>query len=160
MNVRFEDRLELAAVGTAVSCARAFVWATLQGWGASHVLDDALVITSELVTSAVQATGITAPNPAWSELASLSLLTVRLAGLDASIIIEVGDASPGHLAARRAAADDEHGGGPGVASSSGSYPCRGGTVVWAELPARPGAAEWEGADLRTLKRVKEGLQGL
>jgi anti-sigma regulatory factor (Ser/Thr protein kinase) len=126
MNVRFEDQLELAAVATAVSCARAFVRATLRGRGASHVLDDALIVASELVTSAVKATGITEPSPAWSALASLSLLTVRLVGLDASLVIEVRDASPEDLAARQVSADEEHGRGLSVveqlASSSGSYP--------------------------------------
>ena len=89
MIAHLEDQLQLAATATAVSCARVFVQATLPRWGASRTLDDALLVTSELVTNAVKATGITEPNPVWSQLASLSLLTVRLIGLDASVLTEV-----------------------------------------------------------------------
>ncbi|MFJ6941154.1 SpoIIE family protein phosphatase [Streptomyces sp. NPDC101132] len=40
-------------VGRSVATARAFVRDTLQGWGFSDIVDDAVVLTSELVTNAV-----------------------------------------------------------------------------------------------------------
>ncbi|MGI5357829.1 SpoIIE family protein phosphatase [Streptomyces sp. CA-252508] len=40
-------------VGRSVATARAFVRDTLQGWGYTDVVDDAVVLTSELVTNAV-----------------------------------------------------------------------------------------------------------
>lgn len=40
-------------VGRSVATARAFVRDTLQGWGYSDVVDDAVVLTSELVTNAI-----------------------------------------------------------------------------------------------------------
>ncbi|WP_329023897.1 SpoIIE family protein phosphatase [Streptomyces sp. NBC_00690] len=40
-------------VGRSVATARAFVRDTLQGWGHSEVVDDAVVLTSELVTNAI-----------------------------------------------------------------------------------------------------------
>lgn len=40
-------------VGRSVAAARAFVRDTLQGWGHGEVVDDAVVLTSELVTNAV-----------------------------------------------------------------------------------------------------------
>ncbi|MFI9582877.1 SpoIIE family protein phosphatase [Streptomyces sp. NPDC052236] len=40
-------------VGRSVATARSFVRDTLQGWGYSDVVDDAVVLTSELVTNAV-----------------------------------------------------------------------------------------------------------
>ncbi|MEU8893720.1 SpoIIE family protein phosphatase [Streptomyces sp. NPDC048442] len=40
-------------VGRSVATARAFVRDTLQGWGHSELVDDAVVLTSELVTNAV-----------------------------------------------------------------------------------------------------------
>ncbi|TXS57212.1 SpoIIE family protein phosphatase [Streptomyces sp. t39] len=40
-------------VGRSVAAARAFVRDTLQGWGYADVVDDAVVLTSELVTNAV-----------------------------------------------------------------------------------------------------------
>lgn len=39
--------------GRSVAAARAFVRDTLQGWGFADIVDDAVVLTSELVTNAV-----------------------------------------------------------------------------------------------------------
>ncbi|MFJ4918252.1 SpoIIE family protein phosphatase [Streptomyces sp. NPDC088725] len=47
-------------VGRSVATARAFVRDTLQGWGFSDVVDDAVVLTSELVTNAVIHAGTSA----------------------------------------------------------------------------------------------------
>ncbi|MBT2401682.1 SpoIIE family protein phosphatase [Streptomyces sp. ISL-100] len=47
-------------VGRSVATARAFVRDTLQGWGYSDIVDDAVVLTSELVTNAVVHAGTTA----------------------------------------------------------------------------------------------------
>lgn len=48
------------AVGRSVATARAFVRDTLQGWGFSDIVDDAVVLTSELVTNAVVHAGTAA----------------------------------------------------------------------------------------------------
>ncbi|WP_330173310.1 SpoIIE family protein phosphatase [Streptomyces sp. NBC_01498] len=47
-------------VGRSVATARAFVRDTLQGWGHADVVDDAVVLTSELVTNAVIHAGTSA----------------------------------------------------------------------------------------------------
>ncbi|MCX4819769.1 SpoIIE family protein phosphatase [Streptomyces sp. NBC_01142] len=47
-------------VGRSVAIARAFVRDTLHGWGFSDVVDDAVVLTSELVTNAVVHAGTSA----------------------------------------------------------------------------------------------------
>lgn len=47
-------------VGRSVAAARAFVRDTLQGWGFTDVVDDAVVLTSELVTNAVVHAGTAA----------------------------------------------------------------------------------------------------
>ncbi|MCK7626101.1 SpoIIE family protein phosphatase [Streptomyces sp. RS10V-4] len=47
-------------VGRSVATARAFVRDTLQGWGHSDIVDDAVVLTSELVTNAVVHAGTAA----------------------------------------------------------------------------------------------------
>ncbi|MDX3852031.1 SpoIIE family protein phosphatase [Streptomyces sp. AK02-01A] len=47
-------------VGRSVATARAFVRDTLQGWGYSDIVDDAVVLTSELVTNAVIHAGTSA----------------------------------------------------------------------------------------------------
>lgn len=46
--------------GRSVATARGFVRDTLQGWGLADVIDDAVVLTSELVTNAVVHAGTTA----------------------------------------------------------------------------------------------------
>ncbi|MEO3975477.1 SpoIIE family protein phosphatase [Streptomyces sp. CAU 1734] len=67
-------------VGRSVATARAFVRDTLQGWGYSEVVDDAVVLTSELVTNAVIHAGTSA-----------DVLCLRLGD---SVRIEVGDRYP------------------------------------------------------------------
>jgi PAS domain S-box-containing protein len=47
-------------VGRSVATARGFVRDTLQGWGLSELIEDAVVLTSELVTNAVVHAGTTA----------------------------------------------------------------------------------------------------
>ncbi|MET9349134.1 SpoIIE family protein phosphatase [Streptomyces termitum] len=47
-------------VGRSVAAARAFVRDTLQGWGHAELVDDAVVLTSELVTNAVVHAGTAA----------------------------------------------------------------------------------------------------
>ncbi len=47
-------------VGRSVATARAFVRDTLQGWGYADIVDDAVVLTSELVTNAVVHAGTAA----------------------------------------------------------------------------------------------------
>lgn len=182
--IRVQDRLTLAAMLSAVSCSRMFVKLTLTKWGAVRILDDALLIVSELVTNAVKATGITDPEPNWSALQQLNIVTVRIVGLEDSIVFEVWDASPEEPTVKEAALDDEGGRGldlvEHLAKRWGSYPHRGGKVVWAELPVHtttPGglprrrrssgskqqpAGEEEPPvpDPKLLKRVLVGLQAL
>lgn len=135
------DQLDLAAVPTAVPCARAFVTITLDKWGASTAVDDALRAVSELVTSAVRATGITDPYPDWSELDHLNLISVCLLRMEASIVIEVWDSDPASPILETPHPDAE--GEPGLfAPKSPSkrwqyfHPHSGGKVVWCELEIR------------------------
>nr|WP_313896716.1 SpoIIE family protein phosphatase [Streptomyces sp. GC420] len=67
-------------VGRSVATARAFVRDTLQGWGFPDIVDDAVVLTSELVTNAVVHAGTNA-----------DVLCLRT---DAGVRIEVADRYP------------------------------------------------------------------
>ncbi|KUN90920.1 PAS domain S-box protein [Streptomyces resistomycificus] len=67
-------------VGRSVASARAFVRDTLQGWGYADIVDDAVVLTSELVTNAVVHAGTSA-----------DVLCLRS---DDGVRIEVGDHYP------------------------------------------------------------------
>lgn len=67
-------------VGRSVATARSFVRDTLQGWGFADIVDDAVVLTSELVTNAVVHAGTSA-----------DVLCLRS---DEGVRIEVGDRYP------------------------------------------------------------------
>jgi len=183
---RFSDQINLAAVHSAVTCSRLFTAYTLDLWGASSVVDDALLVVAELVAGAVRATGVVDIRPRWSEIDQLNLINVRLLCLEVCIVIEVWDVDPAEPVLPR----DELDAGDGrhlqlvdaVASRWGSYPAPRGKVVWAELPIsvqtagslplrrtqylppRPSAGDIERQpsfpDLALLRRVRDGLQGL
>ncbi|MFC9604753.1 ATP-binding protein [Streptomyces niveus] len=151
-----EDRLVLVAVPEAVRRARGFVVTRLRSWGAMGVLDDTLLVASELVTNAARAAGLVA-------------LQLRIAG--PSLYVEVWDDVPGVPEVRHLVADAE--GGRGLllveALTTRWGVCRpraGGKVVWAELPLpadalppAPEAAAEELADAVLLERVLDALRG-
>ncbi|WP_407703573.1 GAF domain-containing protein, partial [Streptomyces triticagri] len=86
-------------VGRSVATARGFVRDTLQGWGYGDIVDDAVVLTSELVTNAVVHAGTTA-----------DVLCLRS---EDGVRIEVGDRYPEReipLQPTRLAAPDREGG--------------------------------------------------
>jgi hypothetical protein len=140
--VRVSDRLDLAAVLTAVSCSRAFAKLTLDTWGASSIVDDTPLVFSAIVHNPPKATGVTTPHPAWTELDEPQCVTVRLVGLDESIVIEVWDVDPHLPAESQAELDAESGRGlwlvAELTAKWGSYPVARGKVVWGELPVSTG----------------------
>lgn len=88
-------------VGRSVASARAFVRDTLQGWGFPDIIDDAVVLTSELVTNAVVHAGTSA-----------DVLCMRT---DAGVRVEVADHYPDRelplqSSARRLGGVDREGG--------------------------------------------------
>ncbi|WP_326699867.1 ATP-binding protein [Streptomyces sp. NBC_01754] len=110
---------------------------TLSTWQASGIEDDALLITSELVTNAVTTTErLTAQAPC-GERARLSLITTRVIGLHDSVIIEVVDVSAECPVLGRLRSDAEGGRGlylvQQLSTRWGSYPAEAGKVMWAEL---------------------------
>ncbi|MFF0261577.1 ATP-binding protein [Streptomyces microflavus] len=134
----FMDQLNLAAVGSAVSVSRHFIRLTLSKWHARSIEGDAALVVSELVTNAVKVTGVLDRQPTWVELETLSLVTVRLIGLDTSVVIEVWDVSQKMPVLRKP--DDDTEGGRGLllveetAKDWGSYRTPRGKLVWAEIP--------------------------
>jgi hypothetical protein len=93
------------------------------------------------VTNSVKATGVTTPDPNWAELGALNLISVRLLGLEQSIVIEVWDVDPRKPVTQDVDFNAESGRGlflvEAVTSRWGSRPVWPGKVVWAELPVRP-----------------------
>jgi anti-sigma regulatory factor (Ser/Thr protein kinase) len=126
-------------VVTAIGCARAYVTSTVTAWGLKRLRNDAALLTSELVTNAVRATGITDPVPRWSDPDHLALIRLRLIVVDASLIIEVWDreARPPVLLDTPGSEEESGRGLLIVARLSKQWnyygPGEGGKWVWAEL---------------------------
>lgn len=91
---RFSDELKLVALSNAIGCARIFVQYTLANWKASpFVVGDAHVITHELVTKAVDDTGVPEDQNTWSKVEKINYIVVRLLGFSRHIIVEVWDSA-------------------------------------------------------------------
>ena len=63
----------------------------LNRWGLAALAEDAELVVSELVTNAVQASGVTDPEAAWGDLGSPATIQVRVLMYQAGIVIEVWD---------------------------------------------------------------------
>jgi hypothetical protein len=132
------ERLTLAALPTAISCAELFVSYELQRWNLppEHI-ERAVSLAVELVSNAVETTGITEWHPLYSEVYdSLKLLRVRLLLFARSLVIEVWDSSPQPPI-------------PPDANVRWNYyvPPAGGKVVWVELPFAAQRAVHDTAEL-------------
>ncbi|MCA1709240.1 MAG: hypothetical protein LC808_40545, partial [Actinobacteria bacterium] len=113
---------------SAIACARLFVEHTLHTCGAYTLIHEAVRQVDDLVTMAVNATGITEDRSAWTELTRIKYITVRLLGFEECVRIEVWDSAPNPPLLRDEA---------GSPIKLGSYPTPRGKVVWAELPIYP-----------------------
>lgn len=126
--VRCADGIRLVATRTAISCAGLFVVCTLTRWGARSILRDAVSVTEDLVTSAVEATGVMEERVCWAAVTRLNFITVRLVGMEDSIRIELGDSCPD----LPLLTEDT-----GSSIKWGCYATTEGKVVWAELSVLP-----------------------
>jgi anti-sigma regulatory factor (Ser/Thr protein kinase) len=148
--------LELGALPGAVPCTRLHTKLVLWEWGLGSLSEVAELLTSELVTNAVQATlGWTIPVP----------VRLRLSSDKACLLIEVWDADPRPPTPKALDADsfpplDEGGRGlflvAALSKRSGWYPVpdRGGKVVWAEV-AELGACD---APIQPISAAAEAKQ--
>jgi len=103
-NWPFRTYLELSALPTAVSCARSHARLVLWEWHLDHLVDDAQMLVSELLTNAVEASR----SPTGAGVVALRLLANR-----ERLVIEVWDQSPTDPQPREA--DDESERGRGLA---------------------------------------------
>lgn len=155
----------LVAVATAVGCARQFTADMLRLWGIpAQLADDACLITSELVTNAVHATGTLDPEPDLATLASLPLVGLKLTLAQGRLLIEVADASetPPQVQQQYEAAES----GRGLflvtmlAARWSYFPMEaGGKVVWAEL-AVGNSSEWDDATAGVASASQEQAEPL
>jgi hypothetical protein len=133
-----ESRITLAAVVTAVSCSRWYVRLMLQHWGLTAVVDTAELLTSELVTNAVRATGVLDPKADPTELRGVSLIRIQVTAFEGSVFLAVWDSDPTMPLIEAHDMDDEHGRGLLLVSALSrrwsAYPSpQGGKVVWCEI---------------------------
>jgi hypothetical protein len=177
---RLFDDLGLVALPTAINCGRLFTQYTLTNWGASpFVIADAVVVAGELVTFAVQETGILDDEVRWSELDYVNHIVVRLLGFPYHVVIEVWDAATEPAVLPAGEPKDQPTGLHLVdvtARRWGSSASPRGRLMWAELavyartesglpirPPRPSSrpgAQSATLSAELLRRVRDGLIGL
>jgi anti-sigma regulatory factor (Ser/Thr protein kinase) len=168
------DSIVLAARPNAVGLSRAMVAAAMKRWGLARMTDDAVLIVSELVANAVQATGSVAERLPWEHLRDVGMIKVQIARRNSCVLVEVWDndpTTPPEL--RNAPPEAESGRGlmivDALAARWGHYPSRGGKIVWAQVgdglpqrirqhiePYEP-AVQW---DRNLLNRLSDGLKAL
>jgi anti-sigma regulatory factor (Ser/Thr protein kinase) len=126
------SHLELAALPTAVSCARRHAKAVVQEWGLAAIAENTELVVSELVTNAVRASdylhsgGLTTP-----------VVRLWLASDLRSVLVRVWDSNSQMPARRDAGPDDDGGRGlmlvEYLANEWGAYRKADGKVVWVLL---------------------------
>ena len=155
--------LTLASLPNAPAYGRLLVQNSLRAWDIAHMIDEAQLVTSELLTNAVKAS---------AELTTIQIRLVVVEGT--SLIIEVQDCNPEPPILKNVASDDDGGRGLTIVDTLcerwGHYhPTHRSKAVWAELliplPTRepkhldvPPVATMD--DPHVLRRVHTGLKNL
>jgi anti-sigma regulatory factor (Ser/Thr protein kinase) len=121
--------LELAALPTAVACARLHARLVLGEWKLDHLVGDAMTLVSELLTNAVRAT---------RSAGTGGLVFLRLLADGWQLLIEVWDQSPDDPKPQAVGHDAEHGRGfmviETISNRWGYYRVNANLkVVWCEL---------------------------
>jgi anti-sigma regulatory factor (Ser/Thr protein kinase) len=122
-----QTRLGLAALPSAVPCARGHVRAVALEWSLQELADTAELLVSELVTNAIQASEAL-------QSAQTPVVGVWVTSDGISMVIHVWDASAAMPARHATAVDDEGGRGlllvETLSKDWGTYRKAGGKVVW------------------------------
>ena len=131
-----QTHLELAALPSAVPCARGHVRAVALEWGLQELADTAELLASELVTNAIRAS-------AMLRIAHTPVVRVWVSSEGISMVIHVWDASAA-MPVRQAATGVDDEGGRGLllvetlSKDRGTYrKLEGGKVVWVLVAADP-----------------------
>lgn len=125
---RAADGQLLAALPSAVGCARRFVRFTLERWRLFGLIGTAEAVVAELVTDAVSATGIAVEHPGYLDLydKQLNLVELRVHLTDTHVVLQVWDTDPSAPWPREPALE--------LPRSRNFYlPPHGGKVVWVAL---------------------------
>jgi anti-sigma regulatory factor (Ser/Thr protein kinase) len=131
-----QTHLELAALPSAVPCARGHVRAVALEWGLQELADTAELLASELVTNAIRAS-------ATLRIAHTPVVRVWVTSDGISMVIHVWDASAAMPVRQAATAVDDEGGRglllvETLSKDRGTYrKLEGGKVVWVLVAADP-----------------------
>jgi anti-sigma regulatory factor (Ser/Thr protein kinase) len=122
------SQLMLAAFPSAVSCARGHVRWVAREWGLAHLADTAELLTSELVTNGIRASG------QLTDLATVPVVRIQIVSDRASIAIHVWDGSDKMPVRKDVTLEDEGGRGlvlvEHLGQDWGAYREQNGKVVW------------------------------
>jgi anti-sigma regulatory factor (Ser/Thr protein kinase) len=123
-----QTHLELAALPSAVPCARGHVRAVALEWDLKELADTAELLASELVTNAIQAS-------ATLTVAETPIVRVRVTSDGTSMVIHVWDASTAMPARQQAGPGDDSGRGlmiiDALSADWGTHREADGKAVWA-----------------------------
>lgn len=129
------QRVRLAAAPSVVPWTRRLLRDVLAEWQLESKLDPALLLVSELVTNAVQASGDCPCNGSQNQPA----IVLTVAFTETSLLLEVWDSSPLPPVLQEADVTGDRGRGlmlvDFLADAWGHRPEGGGKVVWCELTA-------------------------
>jgi anti-sigma regulatory factor (Ser/Thr protein kinase) len=126
----------MPALPCMVGEARRYVRWVLDTWGLESIADSVELLVSELVTNAVNATGVTDERPDYSRLVGKVMpVYLCVSTLAETVVIEVWDASSTPPLRRAASEEDEDGRGLALVQAlSKEWGCEvlgtGGKVVW------------------------------
>lgn len=132
-----QTHLELAALPSAVPCARGHVRSVAHEWGLADLADTAALLASEIVTNAGQASGSL-------RTAGPPVVRLRVTSDGETLVIRVWDASQATPVRQEAGPGDDSGRGlmiiEALSAGWGSYREADGKVVWATIsrPDDPG----------------------
>lgn len=133
--------LLMAPVPSAAGNARRFAEAVLKFWGIPDLDMTVNLVVSELVTNAIDATGVAIEHPVYGAIiAGLDPVGICLYRRDGLVVVEVWDASTRPPKMRRALPTDEGGRGmvlvEAVTEAWGfRWPKTGGKIVWCTVKA-------------------------
>lgn len=131
---RAMDGQLLAALPSAVGCARRFIRFTLERWRLFGLIDSAETVVAELVTDAVAATGIDVEHPGYLDLyeKQLNLVDLRVHLTDTHVVVLVWDIDTKPPRPREPAPERPR-------TRNFYLPPHGGKVVWIalEIPVAP-----------------------
>jgi anti-sigma regulatory factor (Ser/Thr protein kinase) len=129
-----QTNLELAALPTAVPCARLHVRSIAREWGLADKADVSELVVSELVTNAIQASDRL---KARADLAIVPVVRISVSSDGESLMLRVWDASAEMPVRQEAGPGDDSGRGvmiiDALAKEWGTYQKANGKVVWAMI---------------------------